>query len=151
LPAEPVPPPATPPALPPAVAAPTPPPVPRAEPRPSESPPAAVKPPVAAVAATKPMTPPPVPAAPAPTPAPPGAGRYSIQVGSFQSDANAQALVRSLTGRGYDAFAMDWIDSKSNAWRVVRVGRFDTIEDAKRASAEIQAAANLRGTVVRLR
>jgi cell division septation protein DedD len=127
--------------------------VPRAEPRPSESPPAAVKPPVAAVAATKPMTPPPppVPAAPAPTPAPPGAGRYSIQVGSFQSDANAQALVRSLTGRGYDAFAMDWIDSKSNAWRVVRVGRFDTIEDAKRASAEIQAAANLRGTVVRLR
>lgn len=78
-------------------------------------------------------------------------GRYAVQVGSFSVAENATALVQRLKERGYGAYALDWTDRTQRAWRVVRVGGYDSVAAARQAADALKAGMNLPASVVSTR
>ncbi|WP_051341486.1 SPOR domain-containing protein [Azospirillum halopraeferens] len=118
-------------------------------------PPAAPLPGGPAAAAQPPAAPPAAAPAPAtaargPTRPPAGApaGRYTVQVGTFRDAANATALVRRLTERGYRAYAMGWTDPEGRSWTAVRVGGYEGRGEATRVAGELQGVLGLTPIVV---
>ena len=59
-------------------------------------------------------------------------GEFTVHIGSFQKSGDASALVRSLGGEGYPAYAVASPDGKATR---VRIGYFKTREDARRFGA----------------
>jgi cell division protein FtsN len=55
---------------------------------------------------------------------------FTIQVGSFRSDADAQKLKENLLKKGYDTYVETFEQSGQNIWYRVRVGGFETREKA---------------------
>jgi cell division protein FtsN len=118
----------------PAAAAPTPPPPARRSP-PTASPAVGVEPapprvveepPVPPAAAARPTPP---PAAPAPPRATTRGGPWSVQASPTRDRAEAQRLLESLRGRGYEASVVRVLRD-GGAWYRVRVGSFASAEEA---------------------
>ena len=59
---------------------------------------------------------------------------------------DAQKLVERLKEKGYDAY-MVVSNIKGRTWHRVRVGRFATRDEAKKAQEELQTKENLTKTV----
>ena len=55
---------------------------------------------------------------------------FTVQVGSFKSDADAQKLKENLIKKGYDAYVETFKRSEQDIWYRVRVGGFETREKA---------------------
>jgi rare lipoprotein A len=64
---------------------------------------------------------------------------YTVQVGSFSSKANADTLLETLSSSHKDAYIEEFSTTESTYWRV-RVGKFDTREDAERKAADLTGA-----------
>ncbi len=59
-------------------------------------------------------------------------GHYTIQVSSWKTAKQAQAIRQSLVGEGYDAYIQRvWLEDRQEVWWRVRVGDFDSLQDAK--------------------
>lgn len=65
--------------------------------------------------------------------------RFTVQVGSFLREGNAQALKRSLAARFKDVYIYRWDDSRRVYFRV-RVGRFAREADARLMARKLKAA-----------
>ncbi len=65
--------------------------------------------------------------------------RFTVQVGSFLREENAQALKRSLASRFKDVYIRRWDDSRKVYYRV-RVGRFSREADARLLAQKLEAA-----------
>ncbi|WP_448189315.1 SPOR domain-containing protein [Azospirillum sp. sgz301742] len=87
-------------------------------------------------------------AAPASRPAVSATGRWVVQAGSFSVLENAEAVQRKLTAKGYAAQVSDWTDSSQRAWKIVRVGGYDSQADAKRVAADVKSSLGLSAMVV---
>ncbi len=61
---------------------------------------------------------------------------YTVQVGSFSTKANADTLLETLSSSHKDAYVEEFSTTESNYWRV-RVGKFETREDAERKAADL--------------
>jgi cell division septation protein DedD len=70
-----------------------------------------------------------------------------VQVGSFASNNNAERLVGQLTGAGFDAFMYGEESGGRTIWRV-RVGGYDTREEAERLLETLRREQGLDGIVV---
>lgn len=57
-------------------------------------------------------------------------GLYTVQIGSFQDESQAQKLVGSLKSRGYPVFIKSMTTSDGKTWHRVRVGTFRDVEAA---------------------
>ncbi|WP_245986620.1 SPOR domain-containing protein [Azospirillum thermophilum] len=103
-------------------------------------------------APTEPRTAQPAPRATTPTPpaasGPVPAGRYTVQLGTFQQAANADALVTKLKAQGFQAYAVSWTDGAQRSWRAVRVGGYGDQSAAKQAAGEVKAKTGLDSIVV---
>ena len=86
-----------------------------------------------------------------PRPAPAPSGSYAVQLGSFQKAENAEALSGKLTAKGFHAYTMDWTDATQTQWKVVRVGGYESRDDAARVAGELKAAFGLTPMVVNAR
>lgn len=56
---------------------------------------------------------------------------YSIQVGSFQSSAEAEMVVKKWTKKGYQAFISKGEIPNRGVWHRVRIGEFDNRDQAQ--------------------
>ena len=62
---------------------------------------------------------------------------FSVQVGVFVSEEEANQLVRQLQGKGYMPFVLSTTDDESRMWFAVRVGTYTDVADAARAAFNI--------------
>ena len=59
-------------------------------------------------------------------------GTYTIQIAAFRQREKAYALADKLTKQGYPARVASTTNEKGDSWHRVKVGRFNTREEAKR-------------------
>jgi cell division septation protein DedD len=105
----------------------------------------APQPPATGPTSEKPAAPPakaetPAPPATTPTPAPAGAGGFTIQVRSSQSEADARAVADSLRAAGFDAYVLRADLGPRGTWYRVRVGRFDSRDEARQTIGKLRAS-----------
>ncbi len=58
-------------------------------------------------------------------------GLYTVQIGSFQDQKQANSIASSLQSKGYPVFIKSMTSPDNNKWYRVRVGTFSNIETAK--------------------
>jgi cell division protein FtsN len=58
-------------------------------------------------------------------------GNYTVQIGSFQDQKQANSLAGALKAKGYPAFIKAMATPDNKSWYRVRVGTFKNVEDAK--------------------
>jgi DedD protein len=119
------------------------------QPAPAE-PPARVAPqpvPQPAPQATPRSAPQPAPS-PAVTPAPAGDGPWTVQVGSFSQQQNAEGLQRQLRSQGFEAFVSRIATDAGSMYRV-RVGPVPDRQSADELLARVRAAGHTGARVAR--
>lgn len=76
-------------------------------------------------------------------------GGYAIQVGAFQSKADAESFKKKLNGQGYPAFVVTADLGAKGTWYRVRVGPFDK-SGADAAVKRLKEAQKISGFVTRM-
>src|SRR6185369_12171905 len=87
------------------------------------------------------------------TPTPPdenGNGKYSLQAASFPNIAAANEFAQKLKGARIPSYVISTDLKRRGTWFRVRVGRFNTPEDAQRFAAEAQLRAKAVGMSLQL-
>jgi hypothetical protein len=115
------------------------------------------------VAKTPESAPKPTPAAPTPAPTPavaaaspasapaaslPKGGSIAVQVAALTSRADAEAIARRLTGKGYAAYVLT-PDPGAKAVFKVRVGNYASADEAARVSRRLKQEEKLQPWVIR--
>lgn len=67
-------------------------------------------------------------------------GNYTVQIGSFQDEKQANSLAGALKAKGYPAFIKPMATPNNKYWYRVRVGTFRNVEDAKAYGDSLKAA-----------
>jgi DedD protein len=78
----------------------------------------------------------------------PGGSGFAIQVAALRQRAEADSVVRGLTGKGYPAYVMT-PDSGAPAVFRVRVGKFKDRHDAETVAARLQKEEQFKPWIVR--
>ncbi len=116
----------------------TPPPVPK---RPEVAPPPASPP------ATAPAVPAPSPApAPKHGPEPQGKPVYSVQIGAFRNEKNAEAMAQQFKEKGYDVYVQTIPRDKEMLHRVL-IGKFGNMKEAGKFATEISSKEKVKVVV----
>lgn len=114
----------------------------------------AFSPTAAALPPTIPLTPPSTIPAAAPKPAAPSVtrarpvgktyasdtvpGHFTIQVSSWKTAKQAQAILQQLADQGYDAYIQRvWLEERNEIWWRVRMGDFTDVEKARKMREDI--------------
>ncbi len=103
--------------------------------------------PSAPATAGVPAVPPTVPT-PGHEPESPGKPAYSVQIGAFRNEKNAEALVQQFKEKGYDAFVQTIPRDKEMLHRVL-IGRFGNRKEAGKLAAKISSKEKVRVVVTR--
>ncbi|WP_459864710.1 SPOR domain-containing protein [Endothiovibrio diazotrophicus] len=129
--------------------------------------PMATEPPSAATAASPAVNtvaqPPATPAAATPFPAPPEATPeptapadespivgYSVQVGSYSEQPHANESVEEWQRAGYAAFVYHTVSSNGRRWHTVRIGRYESREEAAEMAERIRKEKGVQAVTVPL-
>ncbi len=67
-------------------------------------------------------------------------GNYTVQIGSFQDQNQANSLAGALKSKGYPAFVKPMATPNNKYWYRVRVGTFRNVEDAKEYGDSLKSA-----------
>ncbi len=67
-------------------------------------------------------------------------GNYTVQIGSFQDQKQANSLAGALKSKGYPAFVKPMATPNGKYWYRVRVGTFRNVEDAKAYGDSLKTA-----------
>ena len=62
---------------------------------------------------------------------------FSLQLGAFQTEANAQKLRDNFRAKGYPVFLFRVQDSNGNLWNTVRMGHYADMKEASHAAAKM--------------
>ena len=63
---------------------------------------------------------------------------YTLQVGSFQKKERALELAEELRSKGYDTYIISSNIPMKGLWHRVRVGHFNTLEEAKKTQLTVE-------------
>jgi len=63
--------------------------------------------------------------------------KYTLQVAAFETDKKAQDVVTDLLKKGYDAYSTISVNSRGNKWHLIRIGVFNTYDEAFEYSEKI--------------
>jgi cell division septation protein DedD len=74
---------------------------------------------------------------------------YSVQLGIFKNEGNAQTLANRLREKGYDAFIHSYIAKDGSSIYRVLVTRQEDRKAAERLAEEIRSKENIETTVYR--
>lgn len=75
--------------------------------------------------------------------------KFTLQLSSFQDKAEALAALEAVKGAGYQPYMTEGAVDGKQYFRV-RLGSYQTIEDANHARSELQKAANRSSIVIKL-
>lgn len=81
--------------------------------------------------------------------APPSSGAFSIQVGAYRDQANAEQRASILRARGYEAVVVSGEDRKGQSWSRVRLGAYDDFAAANSAAKQLSSQLGLDAVAVR--
>lgn len=62
---------------------------------------------------------------------------FSLQLGAFQTEANALKLRNTLRAKGFPVFLFRVQDTNGNVWNTVRMGHYADMKEASHAAAKI--------------
>jgi cell division septation protein DedD len=62
---------------------------------------------------------------------------FSLQLGAFQTEANALKLRNNLRAKGYPVFLFRVQDANGNVWNTVRMGHYADMKEASHAAAQM--------------
>jgi len=62
---------------------------------------------------------------------------FSLQLGAFQTEANALKLRNTLRAKGFPVFLFRVQDSNGNLWNTVRMGHYADMKEASHAAAKM--------------
>lgn len=71
---------------------------------------------------------------------------YSVQIGAFRDEKNAEALLKQFKEKGYDAFVQSIPGEREMLHRVL-IGKFEDRKEAWRLASEIRSKENISTTV----
>ncbi|MFY9574882.1 MAG: SPOR domain-containing protein, partial [Blastocatellia bacterium] len=77
-------------------------------------------------------------------------GRFSLQAAAFPTEAAADEFAEKLKQAGVPSYVVNADLARRGRWFRVRIGRFNTAEDAQRYSSEAQLRARASGTSLQL-
>jgi len=75
--------------------------------------------------------------------------RYNLQVGAYRQEANAQAAVAKLSKKGYSPFLLEITDARKRTWYTVRIGRFETRENAATSLNNLKRKENIAAVIAK--
>src|SRR5574341_1481464 len=64
--------------------------------------------------------------------------KYTIQVAAFVEMGKAQRVVNKLKEKGYDAYIVSVSNSKGETWNLIKVGKFETRQEAQTVAKLLQ-------------
>lgn len=70
-----------------------------------------------------------------------GEGRWAVQVNAFPDEERARNLAERLKGKGYDAYVAV-TNIKGRTWYRVRVGRFQSLDEARKLQETLKSKEN---------
>jgi cell division septation protein DedD len=82
------------------------------------------------------------------TPPSDAGGKFTVQVGSFNAESQANERISSLRAAGFDARSTAVEIPGRGRWHRVHVGRFGTREEAAKAAAQLRAKAAAASSMV---
>jgi Flp pilus assembly protein TadD/cell division protein FtsN len=85
-----------------------------------------------------------------PPSAPAASSGYSVQLGSFASEANAHRLADQLNAKGYGVSVSHYRDHNGREWFTVRAGNYASADEATAAANRIRDAERVPAVVVRM-
>jgi DedD protein len=74
----------------------------------------------------------------------PNQSSFSVQVGVFVDEKDANRLVGQLRNKGYAPFVLATNDDESHTWYAVRIGTYTDKTEATRAASNIAAQENIK-------
>lgn len=77
-----------------------------------------------------------------------GTGRFAVQIGAYQEQAEATANLAKMKGQGIDARMISVTLPNKGMWHRVQVGRFETRDAATRFGQQLQARKTIAGFMV---
>jgi cell division septation protein DedD len=72
---------------------------------------------------------------------------YSVQLGAFKNEVYAQALVKELRDKGYEAIAKSGVTKDNSTVYRVFVGKFEGKKAAENLAREIQSKEGVKTTL----
>lgn len=77
--------------------------------------------------------------------------KYTVQVSAFESMKKAQRVVSELKVKGYDAYLVPTSNSLVETWNLIKVGKFETQEEAQTAANILQEKEMLEAIIEELK
>ncbi len=99
---------------------------------------------------TPPAEQPETPTATTPAPAPTGVGGFTVQVRSSPNEADAKAAVASLAAAGFEAYVVRADLGARGVWYRVRVGRFESRDDARKTAAKLRSSGGASDAIIQV-
>lgn len=118
---------------------------PQESPKPAESQPASNKPAAATQSEPSPGV---VPTTAAPASPAASSGSFTVQIRSSPNEADARAFADMLKSSGFDAYVMRADLGSKGIWFRVRVGRFQTREEALREVGKLRSTARVPDAII---
>ncbi len=77
-------------------------------------------------------------------------GGFTVQIGAFKEIERANRARNELKTKGYEPYILPYVSSLGTNWYLVRIGRFNTSEEAREYANSFQAAEGMEALVERI-
>ena len=75
---------------------------------------------------------------------------FTVQIGAFKEIESANRALNELNMKGYEPYIIPYVNSLGTNWYLVRIGRFNTREEAREYAISFQTAEGMEALVERI-
>lgn len=75
---------------------------------------------------------------------------FTVQIGAFKEIERANRALNELNTRGYEPYILPYVNSLGTNWYLVRIGRFNTREEARKYAISFQSTEGMEAIVERM-
>jgi cell division septation protein DedD len=75
---------------------------------------------------------------------------FTVQIGAFKEIDRANRALHELNKMGYEPYILPYVNSLGTNWYLVRIGRFNTREEAREYAISFQSAEGMEAIVERI-
>ena len=77
-------------------------------------------------------------------------GGFTVQIGAFKEIERANKALNELNIKGYEPYILPYVNSLGTSWYLVRIGRFNTREEARKYAMSFQNTEGMEAIVERI-
>lgn len=77
-------------------------------------------------------------------------GGFTVQIGAFKEIERANRALSELSIKGYEPYILPYVNSLGTNWYLVRIGMFNTREEAREYAISFQTAEGMEALVERI-